>query len=139
MPPRAEDSGFTLVEVLVAFTIALVLLVPLLHSFSTGLQSGARTDAFTDATLIARSTLERLGTEVALNDKAGSKTESGPYRIETRIRRYRGEGTIGNSARAAIVPFDVAVTVSWRDGLRTRSVTLQGIRLGTQPVSEQPS
>ena len=139
MPSRAEDSGFTLIEVLVAFTIALVLLIPLLHSFSTGLASGARTDAFTNATLIAQSTLERLGPEVALNDKATAKRQDGPYEIETSVRRYQGDGAPERATRSAVVPFDVAVTVRWREGLRMQSVTLQGIRLGMQTISGRSS
>jgi hypothetical protein len=31
------------------------------------------------------------------------------------------------------------VTVSWREGLRMRSVTLQGIRLGAQPITGRSS
>ena len=135
MPSRAEEAGFTLIEVLVAFTIALVLLIPLLHSFSTGLATDVRTDSFTNATLIAQSTLERLGPEVALNDNAGTKRQDGPYEIETSVHRYRGDGVSDGGTRSAIVPYGVAVTVRWREGLRMRSVTLHGIRLGMQPIT----
>ena len=139
MPSRAEQSGFTLIEVLVAFTIALVLLVPLLHSFSTGLATGSRTDAFSNATLIAQSTLERLGSEATLNDKEKTEQQNGPYRIEISVRRYRGDGAPQRATRSVMEPYDVAVTVSWREGLRMRSVTLQGIRLGAQPITGRSS
>jgi prepilin-type N-terminal cleavage/methylation domain-containing protein len=61
MRSPASDQGFTLIEVLVATALAAILLLPLLHSFSTGIATATRTDAITQATLIAESTLENIG------------------------------------------------------------------------------
>jgi prepilin-type N-terminal cleavage/methylation domain-containing protein len=132
---RDDTQGFTLIEVLVAFTIAVVLLAPLLHSFSTGLNSISRTDRYTEASAIARSAFEALGPELTPTDAGGSTRQTGPYHISTKVRPYHGEGVIDGPA-LPVVPYEVAVTVGWRDGRHTRSVALHGIRLGAAPSQE---
>jgi general secretion pathway protein I len=135
MRSARDENGFTLIEVLVAFAIAVVLLVPLLHSFSTGLTSAARTDAFGEATLIAQSTLASIGPEIPLSEGGGFTREEGRYRVATRINRYAGDGVV-HGPILPVVPYDVAVTVSWQEGARSRSVALRAVRLGPPPQVE---
>lgn len=130
-----NEGGFTLIEVLVAFAIAVVLLVPLLHSFSTGLRSATRTDAFGEATLIAQSTLAGIGPGIPLSAGGGFVREEGRYRVAARINRYDGDGVVHRPI-LPVVPYDVAVTVSWQEGARSRSVALRAVRLGPAPQME---
>jgi prepilin-type N-terminal cleavage/methylation domain-containing protein len=136
MQRRPDASGFTLIEVLVAFTIAVVLLLPLMRGFSTGLLSAGRTDAVTEATLIAQSTLEGIGSGDALGASADVERQEGPYHVSGTVQRYHGAGVTTGSA-LAIVPYEVAVTVTWQQGARTRSVALRSLRLGSTPLQEQ--
>jgi general secretion pathway protein I len=133
---RGSTSGFTLIEVLVAFTIAAVLLLPLLRSFSAGVASATRTDAFTAATLIAESTLETVGPGVALVDGGGIDQQDGRYHVSASVHRYQGEGTVPSSLLVA-VPYEIMVTVSWQEAARTQSVALRTLRLGPPPAPEQ--
>ena len=127
--PSRRTSGFTLIEVLVAFTIAAVLLLPLLRSYSFGVAGATRTDAFTAATLLAQSTLETFGPGTALADGGGVDQQEGRYHVAVTVERYEGDGSLPPSPLIAI-PYEVAVTVSWPDGARERSVTLRTLRLG---------
>ncbi|HKT20339.1 MAG TPA: type II secretion system protein [Stellaceae bacterium] len=136
MRGRRDDSGFTLIEVLVAFAIAAVLLLPLLRSFSTGIGTATRTDATSEATLIAQSTLEGMGHFVALSDGASIDRQEGPYRVSASVRRYEGDGAAAGPT-LAVVPYDVSVTVDWQEGARIRSITLHTLRLGSPPAKDQ--
>jgi prepilin-type N-terminal cleavage/methylation domain-containing protein len=124
---QTDSQGFTLIEVLVAFTIAVILLVPLLHSFSTGLGSISRTDCYTDATVIARSAFEAL----APSADGGSTRQVESYQVSTRVHSHATEGSA-----MTVVPYDVLVTVAWQDGTHRRSVALHGIQLGPAPAAE---
>src|SRR5260370_22430505 len=62
-----SSAGFTLIEILVAFTVATLLLGALYQVFSTGLRSSASAEHYADAVLLAESGLDALvGTAVAL-------------------------------------------------------------------------
>lgn len=136
MRPRDSTSGFTLIEVLIAFTIAAILLLPLLRSFSSGIASAGRTNGVTEATLIAESTLETMGPGVALTDGGRLDQEEGRYRIVASVHRYGGDSVPGDALLPAI-PYEVLVTVSWQEAARTRSVALRTLRLGPLPATEQ--
>jgi general secretion pathway protein I len=137
MRQSAEARGFTLIEVLVAFTIAALLLLPLLRSFSTGIASATRTDGFTEATLIAESTLESIGPAVPLVDGGSSEQQEGAYRVSTSVHRYQGDAAPARDLLLAI-PYEIVVTVSWPEAARMRSIALRTLRIGPPP-SEQPT
>jgi prepilin-type N-terminal cleavage/methylation domain-containing protein len=130
---RHADPGFTLIEVLVAFAIAATLLLPLLRSFSTGVASATRTGAFTEATLIAESTVETVGTDLTLNDVAGLDQFHGPYHVVASVQRYLDSATSSQPGQA-VVPYEVVVTVSWPEGARLRSIKIRSLRLGAPPA-----
>ncbi|HUZ75082.1 MAG TPA: type II secretion system protein [Stellaceae bacterium] len=125
---RIRPGGFTLVEVLVAFAIAAVLLVALLRSFSGGVAGSARAGAYAEATTLAESTLETLGTSVKLSDGMNAATDDGPYRIAVTARLYTPPDRT-EPAQLYVVPYEVAVTVTWREGQRAQSITLRTLRL----------
>jgi general secretion pathway protein I len=121
----ATEGGFTLVEILVAFTIATLLLVALLHSFSSGIANSARSETYNEALILAESTLDSVGTQSPL--KAGETTEhAGRFEVRTAVQRdteAAGEGQY-------VGPYELTVEVSWRDGARRQSVRLRTLRLG---------
>src|SRR5882762_11552687 len=75
MTTNAPDTadGFTLIEVLVAFTIAALTLGALSQVFSTGIGAVTRANSEKEALLIAQSSLEELGIGKTLrpNDETG--------------------------------------------------------------------
>jgi type II secretion system protein I len=130
---RDKAAGFTLIEALVAMAIVALLLLPLLRSFSTGMASTARADAVDEATLVAQSAIERVSSGVDLEATADFERQEGRYHIVGHIRPYGDEGLSGGPA-PPLMPYDVAVTVSWQDGAQIRSVALDALRLGASPA-----
>ena len=126
--PRADSaaSGFTLIEVLVAFAIATLLLGALYEVFSTGLRSSASAEHYADAVLLAESGVDALaGTAVALGE---TNDRFGIYVRQTNIRA-RPDLAPADEA-TAIVPYEIQVRVAWREGVRERAVQLSTLRTG---------
>jgi general secretion pathway protein I len=132
MSRSADARGFTLIEVLVAFTIAALLLLPLLRSFSAGIASATRTDSYTAATLIAESTLESLGPGVALTDGGSVDRQEGQYHVSAAMHRYEA-GTASDRALLVTIPYEIVVTVTWPEAARMQSIALRTLRLGPPP------
>jgi general secretion pathway protein I len=127
-------AGFTLLEVLVAFAIAGVALVPLLRIFSGGLISLGRTERTERATLWAESVLGARDGEAppAIGVETGDLPDG--YRWRRTVTFYGGILPAGQVA--PLVPYDVTMTVSWQERGRTRAVTLETLMLGP-PIQYQ--
>ena len=121
--PSPCARGFTLVEMLVAFTILAVALVALMQVFGTGFRGLRASEAHARAVMQARSTLERVGTEVPLQPGVWAGTFDNGSRWTTRVRVYEPDA---EQAAQTVVPYEVEVTVTWDDD---RSVSLKTLRL----------
>ncbi len=135
MSRRDRAAGFTLIETLVAFAIVALLLLPLLHSFSTGMVSTMRAGAVDAATLVAQSTIESLTPDAQSAALTDFELQVGPYRVSVRISAYAGDG-VPDTKNLPMLPYRISVTVSWPEGARTRSIALDAIRLGPPPAAE---
>ncbi|HEY1505074.1 MAG TPA: prepilin-type N-terminal cleavage/methylation domain-containing protein [Stellaceae bacterium] len=133
MRRRADESGFTLIEALVATTIAALLLLPLLRGFSTGLTATTRSGGLTEATLIAQSTLESVGAQVPLEAQDIDR-QDGLYHVSARVHRYTGPES-ADGASLPIAPYEVTVTVDWPEGGKNQSVAVRTLRLGPAPAA----
>ena len=65
---RERNSGFTLIEVLIAFAILAMVLGVVFRTLSTGLSHERTAGLVTARVLEARSILERLGADIALEE-----------------------------------------------------------------------
>ena len=126
---RDREAGFTLIEVLVAFAIAAMLLTVLLQLFANGLRSSGRVTREIEATLLAESSLEQFGRTEPLLDGIVQRSLVGRYSIQ--IDANRRDDLVGpGSLLAFVAPYGVDISVSWLEGRRQRVVTLHTIRLG---------
>lgn len=125
------ESGFTFIEILVAFAIVALAMSALMQIFSTGLRSGDTAEKHTTAVLLAESKLESIGIEDRLVEGETSGIFDNGFRWRSSIRAY-DDG--GNGDRMGTVEaFTVSVTVAW-DGWRgERSFALETLRLATEP------
>jgi len=125
-PSFAREAGFTLVEILVAFTVAVLLLGAAYRVFSAGLRAEGSAESYAKAVLIAQSSLDTLWLgPLAEGDVSDTL---GVYARHVSVKRRADLGT--DDLRRAMAPYEIAVDVVWRDGLRRREVSLSAIRLG---------
>jgi len=123
-------GGFTLIEVLVAFAILALVLTALLRVFSTGLDSIGVAERYASATMLARSVLDEIGAEIPLvaDELSGDAGDGFTWNVE--IARSAVIAPIVD-AESWLVPYDVAVTVTWEGG---GSLTLTTLRLASEPA-----
>ena len=134
-----KQRGFTLLEVLVAFTLLAVIFGALFEVFAGGLAAVRDGDLRSHATLLAQSKLAELTSESKFAEGSRSGVFAGPneleagteYRWRYRLERYR-EDPLGSMERSVVVPFTATVEVSWQEAGATRRVSLDTLVLGTR-------
>src|SRR5579864_192626 len=85
---RPHPNGFTLLEVIVAFAIAAILMVAMLRALTLGLDGSRRAEAMTRAAVLAESTLDSLGVAAPLRDGDETELRDGDFRIRAAVHRY---------------------------------------------------
>ena len=126
---RARSGGFSLIEVLVAFTILALSLGALYQVFSQGLRAADTGDDYTRAVVHARSQLARLGLEAEGDEAAMEGELDDGYRWEAVIEPYAPAQGEPPFSEGGVDPVLVRVRVSWGHGPRERSFTLETVRL----------
>jgi general secretion pathway protein I len=121
-------SGFTLIEVLVAFTILGVALLALFDVFSTGIKNVKASEGYTTAATLAESRLATLGVTAPLVDRVETGEFDGRYRWQATVRRIAVGEPVAEQ-QPVVDPYQLTVTVSWGRGGEQREVSLTTIRL----------
>jgi hypothetical protein len=111
---------------LVAFTVAVLLLGAVYRVFSAGLRAEGSAEAYAKAVLIAQSSFDTLWlspvAEGDVDDRVGSYARHVSVKRRSDLAR--------DDLRRPLAPYEIGVDVLWRDGLRQRQVSLSAIRLG---------
>ena len=126
-----RQSGYTLIEVLVAFMILALALTVLLRIFSGGLRNVSVSSDYATATLIAESRLAAAGIDVPLRPGETSGTEGERFEWTVSVQDYQPWPGYRSAARG-LDAYRVTVTVEWPHGDNTRSVGLSTVRLRTE-------
>jgi general secretion pathway protein I len=127
---RSAQSGFTLIEVVVALAITALGLSFLVAAASTGLGNAGLADQYIEATRRAQSHLAALGVTEPLYPGVRSGDDGGGFSWGSRISPPQLHGPL--LAPGDVVPlglYSVEVTVSWRGGDSIRSVSLRSKRV----------
>jgi general secretion pathway protein I len=132
MHPDSRHRGFSLVEVLVAFSIAAVALGMVVQIYGKGLVATDLTDEYADAVAIAESRLAEHRVDPAPGHVGASGVTADGYRWESRFAPYEA-GTVVDGAPPRVALETVEVEVSWENRQRERSVTLTSLRLVARP------
>ena len=119
--------GFTLLEVLVAFTIFAVSFAAILQIFSTGARNSRVSQAYAVALGHAQSQLDRLGVETPLTpgETSGELEDGMSWRLTVAPQGPPPDDL------TLILPFEVTASVSWRQDGVEREITLTSLRLGS--------
>ncbi len=122
---RAGQRGFTLMEVLVAFTIFAFSFGAILQIFSTGTRNAGVSRAYAVALGHAQSQLERLGIEEPLEPGRSSGVLDDGMSWHLEVTPFEDRPAEDSLLRA----FTVKAVVTWRDGDQEREVALSSLRL----------
>lgn len=128
--PRAE-RGFSLLEVLVAFTILAMLLGVMFQVFNTGLHAARDGEQYSRAVVVAESQLAQLaGEDVLVEGVTSGVDDTGFHWRATVARFYDTELEVTD---LPVMPFRVVIEVLWDEGGATRSVALETLMLAGLP------
>jgi general secretion pathway protein I len=128
------DSGFTLIEVIVALAIAALGLGALMAATGTGLRNAALADQYIEATRRAQSHLAAIGTLTPLRPGIQSGDDGAGYSWQVRISSpVLHAQTAQPDMQKPLGLYTVDVVLTWRSGVSNRSVSLQSQRLGPIP------
>ena len=126
---RARPSGFTLLEVIIAFVILSLVLGVVFNTFSIGLRNANLAGDYTGAVVYAEAKLGRLGVAEPLEARVTSGRFDRFYGWRQAIRsvpRPDGSTVSDNSPQL----YEVTLTVFWGNGADARELTLRTLRMG---------
>ena len=134
---RAASCGFTLVELLVAFTLLALFVTGAFQVLSTGMRAAARTAEYAMAQTLARSRLAALAASPALEpgEASGRTALDGSARNlywRTAVENYVLPGEETDGLVPAVKPLRAIVEVTWGDGMDAapHRVELRALLLG---------
>ena len=129
MRTKRRASGYTLIEVLVAFMILALALTVLLRIFSSGLRNVSLSSDYAHAVLVAESQLATAGITSMLQPGETHGNDGGKFSWTRVVTTYTPFDDYYQSG-AQVPAYYITVTVEWPHAGRTRQVNLSSIRLG---------
>ncbi|MGD0280861.1 MAG: prepilin-type N-terminal cleavage/methylation domain-containing protein [Dissulfurispiraceae bacterium] len=122
---RFTDSGFTLLEILVALALLSISLLVIMQLFSADLRGISASEDYVVAVATAESRMAELLDDDSLSEKTWSETTDNGYRIDASVKESLQE----RSENLQVKLLDIAVTVYWTKGMRERSVSLKTMKM----------
>lgn len=126
-----KSSGFTLIEVLVAFAILAISAGALLSAFSTGTRHSALSRDYSQAVVLAEGKLAEIGVvdAIAPGEQAGRFDDRFSWRLN--VSEYVPDQE-NSKAYRSFTPYHVEIEVNWVSSNTQRRLTLDTLRLVTQ-------
>jgi general secretion pathway protein I len=139
-------KGFSLLEILVAFSIMAVALTILLRIFGSGVNAAVVSEEYSIAVQIAESLMARVGVETPLEAGEMSGVEADLYEWQVRIspvitpqaplQKFKSQQEDTENT-PSIQLFNVRVQVVWGDEeIKQRSLVLNSLKLAQQIEAE---
>ncbi len=127
---EAPARGFTLLEIVVALSIAGLALVGLFRAGSGGVLAVDAAGQVNEAIERAQSHLAAVGRISAITPGETEGDDGGGYRWRVDARPLAAWQVGSAAAARALTLFEVELTISWKAGGGRRSVVLSSLRLG---------
>lgn len=127
-----RDTGFTLLEVVVALAIAGLALVGLFRAGTGGLFAVDTAARAEEAVQRAQSHLAGVGRDAGLVEGEFTGDDGGGYRWALRVRPLASRQSLAQDGVSLVTAtlFNVEVAISWPGHEGDRSVVLRSLRLG---------
>ncbi len=126
----SKQSGFSLIEVLVAFVVMGLVVGTLLQLFGSSMQSVALSDEYSFAIQVAESRLAAVGNDIEVKEGSVSGEEKGSgYRWDVRMEPIE----FSDKLKEIPIPlqmYRVEVVVTWKSGDKPREFHLSSLRFG---------
>jgi general secretion pathway protein I len=136
IPTQAnKQKGFSLLEILIAFSILALSLGILLKIFSAGVDSAVIAEDYTAAVQIGQGLMAKAGIETPLQQGQESGVENEKYQwlVDISPFEFNPEKIDTTSLTAAL--FKVKVIVSWGDAnSNDRQIELTSLKLVKKPI-----
>lgn len=131
MSPVQSQQGFTLLEVLVAFLLAALLLSVILSGFANGMSSWSRVDKMSQAAMIAQSRLAELSVQpVLVEGEYTGTTEDDVVEFSWQVRVRPLDWGYGDALlEQGQQLYKIEVDVDWPASLGAQSYRLETLRL----------
>lgn len=125
LPCRSTSSGFTLIEVLLAFVVFALSFSLVLEIISGSMRNTVRAREYTEVALITQSVMDRVGLDIPLKEGTQASGESGVYRWELQINPFAGTADTARSMDlqelTGIDLLEVEFIISWGENAREQS------------------
>ncbi len=128
-PRPADQAGFSLLEVLVAFAILALTMGVLLQIFSRALSTTAVSGSFARAAELAEATLARAGVETPLEEGDYAGEAEGGFTWAMRVTQIDVSDLFPDQS-PPVTTYRVTATAYWQDGSTDRHFSLATLRLG---------
>ena len=133
-----KERGFSLLEILIAFSILALALGILLNIFSSGANNAAVAEEYTAAVQIAETLLAQTGVETELQAGQTSGQEDEKYRWLVTVTPFSPAIEKLNSQAIPVTLFKVSVSVNWGDAKdNDRQIALTTLKLVNKPDEQQ--
>lgn len=132
--PGHRESGFSLIEVLVALAITASVFLVASRLYGSALGATARSEQMTQAALAAESKLAELGVAEPLRVGRTEGRLGGGHRWIAEVRDYPGLSP-DLQDRLPVRAYDVTVTIAW-GAAEASTVTLRALKLAPRPRHE---
>jgi len=126
----SSNTGFTLLEVLVATAILSIAIVVILQLFSANLRAISASGDYVTAATKAEAKMREILDDDNISEKAYSETTTDGYRMDVSITDTLKERTEQLGVRL----LEIDLTVRWTKGVKDRSLTLRSMKVRKKEV-----
>jgi len=127
-----SEKGFSLLEILIAFSILAFSLSILLNIFSGGLRRTIVSEEYQQAVIIAQSKLAAAGVESGLEDENAQGQIQDKYFWSIHVQPFDIEEVGLDAEELKISSYHVTARVEWSEGSNDRQVELTTLKLAKQ-------
>jgi len=130
-----KQQGFSLLEILIAFSILALSLGILLKIFSAGVNTAMIAENYTAAVQLSESLMAKTGVETPLQTELSTGLENNLYHWQVEVTPFILNSDFTDTKISAAELFKVKVTVNWGDdNTSERQVELITLKLINKPL-----